>query len=478
MRPSLNLLSNEIIDEIVTTAYQVLEEIGIEFENPKAVAILQEKGVPFENERALIPEDMVKTCIKQAPKQIHLYDRDGTLAVRLEGDEVCFDPGSAALNILDPDGTIRKPVTSDLVKFSSLTNELGNIGAQSTGLISSDVPEGMDDWYRLLIALFYCKKPVITGTFAVESFSIMKDLLVAIRGSEGSLRAKPLAIFDACPSPPLKWSNLTSQSVIDSARLGIPSEFISMPMMGATSPASLRGAIVQHAAETMAGIVLAQSTTPSAPIIYGGSPSVFDMRQGTTPMGAIETMMIDCAYAEVGKFFGLPTHAYMGLSDSKLLDSQAGLETGIGAILAALKGINMISGLGMLDFESCQSLEKLLIDNEIAGMALRLVRGIEPREENLLEVFSDLISSESLLSHPHTLKWFRKEFFFPGPAINRAASKESTDAKIRATKRVTQILESKKPELPPQEMATDLYQIAVKKAKEFGVSELPLKHEP
>ncbi|MHA2233338.1 MAG: trimethylamine methyltransferase family protein [Candidatus Hodarchaeales archaeon] len=475
MRPNLTLLSEDTVEEIVATAYQVLEKIGIEFENPNAIAILQEKGVSFEDGRAKIPEDLVKALIKQAPKQIHLFDRDGNLAARLEGDEVCFDPGSAALNILDPDGTIRKPVTEDVVKFVSLTNEMGNIGAQSTGLISSDVPEGMDDWYRLLIALLYCKKPVVTGTFAVESFSIMKDLLVTVRGDKEALRAKPLAIFDACPSPPFKWSNLTSQSVIDSARLGIPSEFISMPMMGATAPATLLGAVIQHAAETMAGIVLAQSVAPGAPIVYGGSPSVFDMRQGTTPMGAIETMMIDCAYAEIGKSFGLPTHAYMGLSDAKLLDSQAGLESGIGATLAALKGINMISGLGMLDFESCQSLEKLVVDNEIAGMALRLVRGIEPREENLMEVFSDLVSSESLLSHTHTLKWFRKEFIFPDKVINRAASKETKDTKIRASKRVKQLLEMKKPDLPSEGIAKSLNQIATEEAKKFGVTELPLK---
>jgi len=475
MRPSLSLLPDDTIEEIVTVALHVLEKIGIEYENPNAVTILEEKGVPFDEGRAKIPEDMVWACIKKAPSKIHLYDREGSLAVRLEGDEVCFDPGSAALNILDPDGTIRKPITEDLVKFSSLTNELEYIGAQSTGLISSDVPEGMDDWYRLLIALLYCRKPVVTGTFAVESFSIMKDLLVVIRGDEQALKEKPLAIFDACPSPPLKWSTLTSQSVIDSARLGIPSEFISMPMMGATAPATLRGAVIQHAAETIAGIVLAQLVSPGAPIIYGGSPSVFDMRQGTTPMGAIETMMIDCAYAQIGKSFGLPTHAYMGLSDAKLLDSQAGLETGIGATLAALMGINMISGPGMLDFESCQSLEKLLIDNEIAGMALRLVRGVETREENLLDVFSDLVSSESLLSHSHTLKWFRKEFLFPSQVINRSASKESVDTKIRASERVKQILQTRKPDLPSEETSETLYQLAIEKARELGVSSLPLR---
>ena len=98
-------------------------------------------------------------------------------------------------------------------------------------------------------------------------------------------------------------------------------------------------------------------------------------------MGAIETMMLDCANAEVGKRLGLPTQGYIALSDAKALDAQAGLETGMGAVLAGLSGINSVSGPGMLDFESCQSLEKLVLDDEICGMVARLRRGIEPRED-------------------------------------------------------------------------------------------------
>ena len=102
-------------------------------------------------------------------------------------------------------------------------------------------------------------------------------------------------------------------------------------------------------------------------MLWGGSPAVFDVRYETTPMGAVETMMLDCAYSEIGERLGLPTQGYIALCDAKLLDAQAGLETAMGATLAALAGINSVSGPGMLDFESCQSLEKLVVDNEICG---------------------------------------------------------------------------------------------------------------
>jgi trimethylamine--corrinoid protein Co-methyltransferase len=200
----------------------------------------------------------------------------------------------------------------------------------------------------------------------------------------------------------------------------IPSEFVSMPLSGASAPISLIGSITQHCAESLAGVVIAQLANKGAPLIWGGSPAVLDMKNGTSPMGAIETMMINIGDVEMGKFLKLPTHAYMSLSDSKVPDAQAGLEAGMGAILAGLVGINMISGPGMLDFESTQSLEKLIIDNEIAGMVKRLLRGIEDYGKPYAsEILKDYDDTEELLSHPSTLKLFKKELFFPGPVINR-----------------------------------------------------------
>ena len=137
----------------------------------------------------------------------------------------------------------------------------------------------------------------------------MHDMLVAIRGSEKKLAEKPLAIFDACPSPPLKWSNLTAQSLIDCARAGIPSELVSMGMTGATSPVTIAGTLVQHVVENVSGVVMCQLAKKGSPVIFGGSPSCFDMRKGTTPMGAIETIMIDSAYTQIGKYLNLPTQS-------------------------------------------------------------------------------------------------------------------------------------------------------------------------
>lgn len=430
MRPSIKILEEDMKEKVFLEAMEILEEIGFFIENNEAVDILQNAGIDVDTEtqKAFIPRDLVKKSLKTVPQSISLYNREGDLVAELGGDNICFDPGSAALNVLDPDtNKIRRPVTKDYIEFTKVVEQLEHIQAQSTAIICSDVPEDVGDRYRMFLSLIYSKKPIVTGTFIKESFEIMKDMLVSIRGGEKELREKPLAIFDACPSPPLKWSDLTCQSIIDCAKYGIPSEFVSMPMTGANAPVTILGAVVQHAAETLAGLVITQLVSPGAPVIWGGSPAAFDMRKGTTPMGSIDTMILDLGYVEIGKYLNLPTHAYLGMSDAKILDAQTGFETGMGTLLAAIKGVNMISGAGMMDFETTQSIQKLVIDNEICGMAHKFIKGIIQRDEPIAKnLIKDMEEKTHLLSHDHTLKWFREEHYIPSNIIDRSTTEEWT----------------------------------------------------
>jgi len=244
------------------------------------------------------------------------------------------------------------------------------------------------------------------------------------------------------------------------------------------------GTLVQHTAETLSGLVISQLASPGAPVLYGGSPAIFDMRYETTPMGAVETMMLDCAYNEIGKYLGLPTQAYIGLSDSKQLDAQAGLENAMGLTLAVLAGINNVAGPGMLDFESCFSVEKLVLDNEICGMALRLARGIVPQEDfPALPHFEELIRRGHLLISAHTRKYLRNEHYIPGPVIDRANrarwSQEGARSLLqRAREQVERLLSSyRRPDLP-ETVRKDLEKRMLDEARRHGVQTLPHMQEP
>jgi len=481
LRPKLALLSNELIQKIIDEAYSILENQGVFIENEEALDLFREAGMKVDasSQRVRITAKLIENSLSSTPPSLKMYDRNGEIEYLLGGDEVHFNPGSVAVTILDSETQQeRKAVTNDLIRFAHLTDCLEHLHFQSTGILSTDVSEIVSDSYRLYIGLLFSKKPIVTGTFRVEGFEPMYRMLVAIRGSEKNLSEKPLAIFDACPSPPLKWSNLTAQSLIDSARVGIPSELISMGMTGATAPVTLAATLVQHVAENLSGLVICQLVKKGAPVIFGGCPVSFDMRKGTTPIGAIETMMIDSAYAQIGKHFNLPTHSYMGMSDAKINDAQGGFETGIGAILAALSGLNLISGAGILDFIRCQSLEKLVVDHEICGMAYRLIEGITQRDDPIsLDLFKDFASDTQFLSNPHTKKWYREEYTFPR-LIDREpydiwVSKGRKSITDRAKEEVEILLQKNPPPLPDKETQKALQEVMLSDAQRNDMPSLP-----
>jgi trimethylamine--corrinoid protein Co-methyltransferase len=481
MRPKLNILSDELVKQIIEEGFALLMNPGIQVHNDEALSLLADSGaqVDMEKKIAKIPERIARQALDSSPSEFYLYDLDGNQVVQYEGDHVQFDPGSGGITILDRETQKqRQALTDDYINFIKLVEMLPQVDAQSTAFITADVPEGIGDLYRLFLALNYMRKPIITGAFEKETWWTMKDMLIAVVGSEQNLSAKPIAVFDACPSPPLKWSDITCQNLIDCAKCDVPAQLISMPMTGANAPVTLAGAVVQHTAESLSGVVINQLAKPGAPIVWGGSPATFDMRTGTTPMGAIGTWMINCAYVQIGKELDLPTHSYLGMSDAKIVDAQCGLES-TSAFMAALAGANMVSGVGMMDFESCLSYEKLVIDAEIIGMAKRLIAGIDGRQTPIaLDIMQELGHKGKFLSHPHTKKWFRKELYFPSEVIDRDSLEtwEKKGAKStwdRAKDRVDSLLNQYKPSPISDEIKKELRDITTKAANKFGMEKLP-----
>ncbi len=481
--PALRLLSPELVERILDEAFVLLLQPGIRVQNPEALDLLQSAGaqVDRDQEVAHIPEDLVRRALSTVPHTFELYDAAGQARVFYGGESVQFDPGSAAVHVLDPDtGEHRPAVTADLVRLVKVAEVLPEFDAQSTALVCSDVPGEIGDLYRLYLVLLHSRKPIVTGAFDLSTLGIMLEMLAAA-GADAAAR-KPRVIFDVCPSPPLNWTHFAAGNLLTLARAGVPAEIVSMPLAGATAPATLAGAVVQHAAECLSGLVIHQLAGAGAPIVWGGAAAIFDMRHGTTPFGAMETAMIAAAYSQVGQHLGLPTHAYLCASDSKTLDAQAGMESGMTALVGALAGLNMISGAGILDFLACQSVEKLVIDAEAIADVRRLLAGIEPRGESLAaELFADLGHSANFLGHRHTRQWFKAEQRLPPPLVDRQAMRPSApagraDMAARAKVRVAELLSQYR--AAEQHDAAELRRIVESAARHAGLDRLPVLADP
>ena len=477
MTPKLQLLDSATVDKVLTEAFELIQNPGVRVA-PIAAELLIASGVRVSGGIAHISEAVARRALDSAPKEFSLFTRDGQLAVHYGGDDVHFDPGSSCLNILDPETRLpRLAKAADLVQLVEITELLPEYAAQSTAMVCNDVPQEIGDFYRLLLVLWHSNKPVITGAFSGPTLQAMLDLLAAEAGSRELVKRTPRAVFDVCPSPPLNWSDFASENMVQLARAGVPAEIVSMPLSGATAPVTLIGSVVQHAAECLSGLTIHQLAAPGAPIVWGGAPAIFDMSSGGTPMGAIETVMLDLACSQVGKHFGLPTHGYMVATESKCVDAQAGMESATSAALGALAGINMISGAGMLDSLACHSLEKLVIDAEAIASAMRLRRGFETSFPKFAtHMFAAIGLTGDFLKLKETRTLFRSEQHFPSSVIHRGEIAEGTipdDAYARARTRVRELLDSYQRPAISADIADELMKVALRVAYSAGLKELP-----
>lgn len=480
MQPKIEFLAPDIIARILDEAFQLMQKPGIKVQSALARDLLVAAGSSADGDVVVIPEKIVRKALDTTPEEFHLFDRFGEPKVHYGGDSVQFDPGSSGVHILDPETLEHKTsYTLDLVRVVKVAEMLSQYAAQSTAIVCNEVPKAIGDLYRLYVVLMFSKKPIVTGSFSVQNLPVMFDMLALFTGGRQALADKPQAVFDVCPSPPLIWSEFGADNLIELARARVPAQLISMPLAGAAAPVTLLGSVVQHAAESLSGIAIHQLANPGAPVVWGGAPAIFDMRHGTTPMGAIETGMIDAAYAQVGKSLNLPTHAYLGASDAKVVDAQAGLESGISAMIGALAGINMISGAGMLDFLACQSPEKLVVDAEGIAMAQRLLAGIEVRTETLATaLFEGINFKGDFLKQKTTRELFPKEQHLPSSVIDRNSirgwqASGSPDTFARAKTRTRELLAAyERPRYTP-EQDRELRTMVENLARKAGMDALP-----
>jgi len=363
----------------------------------------------------------VEEALESAPSSITLYDRDGNPHATLEGDKVHFIPCSSALRILDRrTGEIRNPESIDYVEYVKVANGLKHLSYLSTAFIPKDVPQDIADAWRLYLVSSYSKKPIVSGAFTAFGVPRMGEVMSFFREDKDDLADKPLSIFTCCPNTPLRWGEDPICNLMDCAEWGIPIEVVPVLLLGMISPVTTVGALVLHTAEVVSGIAIAQRIRPGAPVLFGGAPASFHMKLMTNPMTAVEALQLYCGYVQIAKHLKIPSQAYMALSDSKFNDPQAGAESGIGAILAALVGVNSVSGPGMLDYVNCFSLEKLAFDDEIAAHAHRFIEPVEIKDDLPTQpLIDELVREKHLMMSEHTLGHWPEELYIPGPMVDR-----------------------------------------------------------
>ncbi|CAN5839875.1 trimethylamine methyltransferase family protein [soil metagenome] len=397
--------------------------------------------------RLLLPPDRVRAAIEATPSSFTLFDRDGAAHAELGSGRTHFVPGSSGLSVLDHrTGEHRAARSADFIDYVRLGDGLAHIAYLATAFSTDDIEPLVSDAWRLYLALANSTKPVVTGAFSEHGVPRMVELLGLYRRDRADLAAHPMSIFTVTPAGSFGYNEDSCQNLIDCVEAGIPVELVQVTLMGLIAPVTTLGAAAFHTADVLAGVTLAQTIRPGAPLLFGAAPAAFHMQATTSPMTAVEAMRVAAISTQMAQRLGIPSQAYLAFSEGKVLDAQAGAETAMGALLAVTAGVDSVSGLGMLDFLLTFSLPKLVLDDELAGQALHFAREIRPTGDlPTTELVNELLAEGHLVTADHTLSHWPSELYLPGPVIDRDArekwaSKGGLDVPARATAEVERLL--------------------------------------
>src|SRR6476660_8317073 len=422
MRPRLSVLEPELIERVVDEAKRVLATHGMEIRGPGLRQRLLDAGLPQRPDgRILFPRDVVEEGIRSAPSSFRLFDRGGAFRADIGEDRVHFIPGSSGLKVLDHrTGEARQAMSLDFAESIRLGDGLANIPYLATAFSTADIEPQVSDAWRLYLCLTNSTKPVVSGAVTEHGVPRMTEMMGLFRSGAEDLRARPMSIVTITATGNFRYSEDSCQNLIDCVEAGIPVEIVPVTLMGLIAPVTTVGATVFHTIDVLAGITMAQVIRSGAPVLFGGAPATFHMKIASSPMSAIEAIQLDAAYVAVAKRLGLPCQSYMALSDGLILDAQAGAETFGSALVAALAGVNSVSGPGMLDFLLVFSLPKLVYDDAMCGQVLHFVREVRELDDlPVNELIDQLVADQHLIMAPHTTEHWPRELFLPASIIDR-----------------------------------------------------------
>jgi trimethylamine--corrinoid protein Co-methyltransferase len=394
-------LDGSDIRNIHEASLRVLSEVGIILDDSETRSLLFDHGATKLKNRVLIPVELVESCLTSCPSQVMIQGR-ARQALLGNGNLHIHNLGGAR-DVLDaPNGNLRPACQNDVAISTRLLDALENVTTITPLYTPRDVPAGLMAISMFDQVLRNTTKPINgPGVTTVNEVKLIAEM------AQIGLGNHPSVSLGVSPVSPLKFSGDIPQVILEVARQGLPFGPLPCPNVGATSPMSLAGSLVQQNAENLAAIVIAQLAQPGLPIVYCGRLSVLNMRSGAPVWGNPEIGIMSAATVQLGHFYGLPVNVYGLAASGYIYDIQSGYERAINAIVPALAGADELSGVGEMAGGTFSSNAQMVIDNDIMGIVQRVRRGFVVNDDSLaVDVIAHVMdTSHDFLREQHTRKY-------------------------------------------------------------------------
>lgn len=459
-------LSDQDVERIFDAAVTVLARTGIEVAGSPCRNTFEAAGctVNAEKNRVYIPKNLIETALGTMANEVLLAGRDPKYDIDLGSARVYMGTGGSAVKLLDLKGNMRQTINSDNYHIGRLVDTLDNIHFYMRPVVCRDLANEDLDVNQFYSCLASTKKHVMANAYLPERVKDLRHMGNMIAGGAEAFDKRPVISLTACWTvSPLRYAMETVDVLDEAIEHGVPVVISSAPQAGATSPAALAGTLVQLLAEQLSGIVYVNLKKPGFPLIMGCVPAQADLRTGAFTGGSGEFSLLNAACAQISQHLRIPIYNSSGISDSKIPDAQAGAEKSLTGLAAALAGSNYIHhSAGFLESLLTVAYEQYVIDNDINGTIMRMVRGIEVTDDTLsIDVIHDVCNGPNhFLGHSQTIQLMNSEYLYP-VVMDRTTRDDweaagKIDLREKAIEQATQVLETHWPDVFSEELDRDL----------------------
>ena len=428
-------LNDEGVADIVENSFRILEDVGFNQATPHCIETCTALGAVMSDDgRLRFPRKVVKKAIDISNKDLILYAQNPTNDLHVSGSRVYFATAGAAVMIADAETkTYRDSMAQDLYDMARIADTCEHIHMFQRTCVLNDIK---DNYAMDLNTAYNCVMGTTkhVGSSWTEAHHLEKTLklLHLMAGGEEAWRMRPFVSQSNCfVVPPMKFAEESLECLRIAVEGGMPVLLLSAGQAGATAPPCLAGTVSQAWAECLGGLVYVNAIKPGAPAILGAWPFVSDLRTGAMSGGSPEQGILSAACAQIGQHFGLPMGTGAGMSDAKLPDFQGGAEHASNVAVSALSGANIIyESAGMYSSLLSACLESLLLDNDLLGACMRMVKGVTVNEETLgFDEIKDVCLNNKghYLGSDQTISVMQTEYIYP-EFYNRLSPSQWSDA--------------------------------------------------
>ena len=413
--PYTEPLHQEQVERIDDASMRILEEVGVDFRDPVALADWKRAGAKIEGERVYLDRGLVLELIASIPSTITLHARNPARSVTLGEGQSIFVPMTGAPFIRDLDNVRRNGTLEDLGTFHKLSHMLPALHSSAHVICEPmDVAVGHRHLWITYSARKHSDKTFMGMSTGAENAEDVMAMVKILFGAD-FVETHPVVTANINGNSPLVWDETMLGALRAFTRHNQPVLCSPFVLGGANTPASTVPAVAQLNAEALSALAYTQVVRKGAPAIYGHYLSTVSMQSGAPMAGTPEISLMNFMIGQMARYYGVPWRTSGPLGGAKTFDAQAGYESATTLMATCLAGANYIwHAAGWNEGGLHCSMAKFVVDAEQCAMAYRMAEG--PRWDDFDEALAavrDVGPGGHYLGHPHTQGNFQRAFFMP-----------------------------------------------------------------